>query len=237
MNKNLQIYYLGIKDAIPIGLGYFAVSFSFGLLAKNFGLTAFKSSLISLTNLTSAGQFAGIEIINKNSPYIEMAISQLIINSRYLLMSSYLSQKIAYNTALPKRLLMAFGITDEIYSLTISNPSKISPYYIYGAMSIAIPCWTLGTLTGVIASNALNPKVASSLNIALYGMLISAIIPSTKNNKIITGIITISMFTSFLLNIVPVVNNFSPGIKIIVLSLLITTFAAKLFPLKEYEDE
>ncbi|MDL2310346.1 AzlC family ABC transporter permease [Peptostreptococcaceae bacterium OttesenSCG-928-C18] len=237
MNENFQIYKLGARRAVPIALGYFAVSFTFGILARKYGLTPFESSLISLTNLTSAGQFAGIEIIRDKGPYIEMVISQLIINSRYLLMSSSLSQKIDYNTSIPKRLLMAFSTTDEIYSLGISYPKKLSPYYIYGAMSVSIPGWTLGTLFGATTGEILPSKIVSTLSIALYIMLITAIIPHTKNNKTIAGIISISMLSSLLFSIIPYLKNISSGVKIIVLSIVITGLAAYFFPLKEQLNE
>lgn len=237
MKDNKLIFKKGLKDGLPIMLGYFTVSFTFGIQARDIGLSVFDASLISLTNVTSAGQFAGIKIINSGSGYLEMAISQLIINSRYLLMSSSLSQRIDYRSSFIQRAIMAFGTTDEIYSLAISNPGVINPYYVYGMMAVAIPGWTLGTFFGVLSGNILSTRIISSLNIALYAMLISAIIPATRTNRTITFVIAISMLTSYIFTKLPYLKNLGSGVQIIIISILLTTIFALLFPLKEHKNE
>lgn len=237
MNNKKQIFSKGMKNGIPIMLGYFTVSFTFGIQARDIGLSLLDATLISLTNLTSAGQFAGIKMISARSSYIEMAISQFIINSRYLLMSSSLSQKIDPNSSFFERAGMAFGTTDEIYSLAISSSGVLSPYYVLGMMAVAIPGWTLGTFFGVILGNILSANVISALNIALYAMLISAIIPASRSNKIIGLVIFLSMITSYLFNSLPYLNNLSSGFQIIIISLLLTSVFAILFPIKENTNE
>lgn len=237
MSRNKTFFKMGMHNGIPIMLGYFTVSFTFGIQASHISLNAIDAALISLTNLTSAGQFAGLGIIAANSPFFEMAISQIIINSRYLLMSSSLSQKIEHDTSFIKRAVMAFGTTDEIYSLAVTSKQPLSPYYVYGMMAVAIPGWTLGTFFGVILGDILPSTLVSALNIALYAMLISAIIPATKNNKKIAVIITISMFVSFLFTVIPYLKELSSGIHIIIISIVLTSIFAIIFPLKEEGHE
>ena len=174
----------GIKVGIPIAMGYFAVSFTFGILAKQAGLNPFEALLMSVTNLTSAGQFAGLTLIATAAAIIEIAVAQLIINSRYFLMSFALSQKIDPKTPVIHRLLMAYGITDEVFGVSVTVPGKLSPYYAYGVMSVAVPGWALGTLFGVISGDILPPRLISALSIALFGMLLAVIIPPAKKSKV-----------------------------------------------------
>jgi predicted branched-subunit amino acid permease len=218
-------------------MGYFAVSFTFGILAKQAGLNWFEAVLMSVTNLTSAGQFAGITLIASAATMIEIAVTQLIINSRYFLMSFALSQKIDPNTSFFHRLTMAYGITDEIFGVSIAAPGKLSPYYAYGVMSAAVPGWALGTLFGVVSGNILPPRLMSALSIALFGMLIAVIIPPAKGNKILSGLIIISMVLSFAFAELPALASMSSGVKIIILTFLIAGIAAFIFPVKEHKHE
>ena len=144
------MYKKGLRDGIPIALGYFAVSFTLGIAAKKAGITAFQATLMSLTNSTSAGEFAAISAICAGSTYLEMAVMQAVINLRYLLMSCALSQKIDTKVGMLHRLIMGGGITDEIFGISVSVPDKLNPFYMYGAMSIAIPAWASGTCLGVV---------------------------------------------------------------------------------------
>ena len=161
MNRNESLQ-CGIIDGIPIGLGYFAVSFAFGMMAAAGGLHPLEATLISLTNLTSAGQFAGLEVILAGGSYMEMALTQAIINLRYLLMSFSLSQRLDRTEPFYYRYIVAFGITDEIFGISASQPGKVSAFYNFGAMLVAIPGWTLGTLAGAISGNLLPAFVLSA---------------------------------------------------------------------------
>ena len=223
----------GIKVGIPIAMGYFAVSFTFGILAKQAGLNPFEALLMSVTNLTSAGQFAGLTLIATAAAIIEIAVAQLIINSRYFLMSFALSQKIDPKTPVIHRLLMAYGITDEVFGVSITVPGKLSPYYAYGVMSVAVPGWALGTLFGVISGDILPPRLISALSIALFGMLLAVIIPPAKKSKVVAGLIVISMVLSLVFAILPILQSISSGLKIIILTILIAGIAAFVFPVKE----
>jgi predicted branched-subunit amino acid permease len=233
MNTNWKTWLNGMKNGIPIALGYFAVSFTFGILAKQSGLNPFEAVFMSVTNLTSAGQFAGLTLIASAATLAEVAITQLIINSRYFLMTFALSQKIHPDTPFFHRVTMAFGITDEVFGVSMAQPGRLSPYFTYGVVSIALPGWALGTLFGVISGNILPDRMISALSVALYGMLLAVIIPPAKENKVITGLIIVSMLTSFLFAELPFLQEISSGIKIILLTFLLAGLAAFLFPVKE----
>lgn len=226
----------GMTDGIPIALGYMAVSFTFGIMAKDAGLTAFQAALLSLTNLTSAGQFAGLGIIVASSSYLEMAFTQLVINLRYCLMSCALSQKLDLKAPFFHRFFIAYGNTDEIFGICSCREGKLDPFYCYGAISVASPGWAFGTFLGVLSGSILPARILSALGVALYGMFIAVIIPPAKTDKIIRGIVLASMAVSFVFTIIPVLNQISSGFRIILLTLLIAGTAALLFPIKSEED-
>ncbi|QBK24866.1 AzlC family ABC transporter permease [Ureibacillus thermophilus] len=235
MKTNVAAWKKGIKTGIPIALGYFAVSFSFGILCKQAALNPFEAVLMSATNLTSAGQFAGLSMITAMATIIEIAIAQLIINSRYLLMSFSLSQKISADTPIYHRLLMSYGITDELFGVSIAQPGKLNPYFMYGVMTVAVPGWSLGTLFGVISGNIFPARITSALSIALYGMLLAVIIPPAKHHKIVAGVIVISMLLSSIFAMIPALQTISSAVKIILISVVVAGCAAFFFPIKEEE--
>ncbi|MBO5231993.1 MAG: AzlC family ABC transporter permease [Clostridia bacterium] len=235
--SKIQYFKKGVKDGIPIFLGYLAVSFTFGIAAKNAGLSALEAVLMSATNLTSAGQFAALDIVAGALSYVEMAFTQLIINLRYCLMSSALSQKISQKMPFWHRFIMSFGVTDEIFGLSVNVKGKISPFYSYGIMSVAIPGWTFGTLLGIISGSLLPARVISALSVALYGMFIAVIIPPSRKSKIIAGIVIISMTLSFAFTKLPLLKEISSGFRIIILTIVIAGVAAYLFPVKDTENK
>lgn len=228
-----SIYLKGVKDGFPIFMGYLAVSFTFGIQARLQGLTTFQSGVLSWTNVTSAGQFAGLTSMATQAVLLEVVLTQFMINSRYMLMSSALSQKISPDTSFGKRALMAAGVTDEVFGLSIAYPRELPPIYTYGLMTSTIPGWVLGTVLGVISGTLLPESMLSALSIALYGMLIAVIIPPSKKDRLLKGIITLSMASSFLFSVLPIVKEISAGIRLIVLTLIITGAAAFFFPIKE----
>ena len=235
MNHKLA-FKQGLIDGIPIALGYIAVSFTFGILAKDAGLTNFQAVLLSLLNLTSAGQFAGLGIITASASYLEMVFTQLVINLRYCLMSCALSQKLDQHSPFFHRFFMAYGITDEIFGICSTKEGKLDPFYSYGAICVASPGWAFGTFLGVLSGSILPARVLSALGLALYGMFIAIIIPAAKTNKVIAVIILVSMVISFVFTLIPVLNLISSGFRIIILTLLIAGAAALLFPIP-VEDE
>ena len=225
----------GIKDGIPIGLGYLAVSFTFGMMSVSSGLSIWQAVLISLTNLTSAGQFAGLDIIVAGGSYWEMALTQLVINLRYCLMSFSLSQKMRRDEPWAHRYLVAFGITDEIFGVSASQEGKVSAFYNYGAMCMAIPGWTLGTLMGAISGSLLPDFIMSALGVAIYGMFLAVIIPPAKKNKVVLLVVVAAMAVSTLFAVVPGLNKVSSGFVIIITTLVTAGGAAYLCPVKEDE--
>ena len=226
----------GIQDGIPIGLGYFAVSFTFGMMAVSGGLTAWQAVLISLTNLTSAGQFAGLGIIVAGGSMWEMALTQLVINLRYCLMSFSLSQKLENNISTGHRLAVAFGVTDEIFGVSASQEGRLSPWYNYGVMSMAIPGWTLGTLVGAVLGNVLPRFLVSALNVAIYGMFLAVISPPAKKNKSVLGVVIGAMAISTVFAVVPVLNKVSSGFVIIITTLIVAGLAAHFSPIPEEKE-
>lgn len=223
----------GVKDSIPICLGYLAVSFTFGIMAKNANLSVWEAVLISATNVTSAGQFAGLSLITAGASYLEMAFTQLIINLRYCLMSCALSQKLSQSTPFFHRFFIAYGVTDEIFGISVSLKDKLHPFYSYGAISVAVPGWVMGTFLGIVSGNILPERVISALSVALYGMFIAIIIPPARGNKVLAGIVAISMAASLIFAIAPVLCQISSGFRIIILTIVIAGIAAALFPVTD----
>lgn len=220
----------GMRDGIPIALGYFAVSFTLGIACRNIGLSAFDSTLMSFTNLTSAGEFAALGIMAAGSSYWEMALSQLVINLRYMLMSCSLSQKMAPDTPMYHRLLVGYGVTDEIFGISVNVPGRLDPFYVYGAVSIASPAWALGTLFGVVLGNVLPARIVTALSVALYGMFIAIIVPPARKDRLLGMLILASMVLSWIFARVPLFDGISGGMKIIILTVLVSGVAAFLFP-------
>ncbi len=225
----------GVVSGIPIGLGYFAVSFSLGIIAKHANLTPLQGFIASFFNLASAGEYALFTAIQNAAGYLEIALITLTVNARYLLMSCALSQKFGEKTNFFHRFLIGFAITDEIFGVTIARPGKIKPAYNYGVMSVAVLLWSFGTYFGVIAGNALPERAVSALSVALYGMFIAIIIPPAKKNLAIRIIVPLSFALSGLCSVAPFLSRLSSGTKTIILTLLISAAAAVLKPVKDEE--
>lgn len=224
----------GMKDGIPIALGYFTVAVSLGIAARNAGITAIEGGIMSLTNMTSAGQFAGMTVIAAGSSYFVMALMELVINARYLLMSCSLSQRLDERLSIPKRLLLGLTVTDEIFGISIRiEGERLDPMYSFGAFCVACPGWTLGTVCGAVMGNVLPARIVSALSVALFGMLIAVFIPPTKKDKVVAGAVAVAMALSFLFTQLPLFLHISGGIKLILLTVLIAGAAAVLFPVKE----
>ena len=223
----------GVKDGIPIALGYFAVSFTLGITAKNAGLTALQAMLASFTLNASAGEFAGFTLIAAGASYLEVAIMESVANARYLLMSCALSQKLSEDTSLFHRFWTGFFITDEIFGVSSSRPGKLNPFYTYGTAAVAIPGWALGTCLGVVLGTALPARITRALSVALYGMFLAVIIPPAKKNKVIAGLVIAAMLCSSLFSYLPFLSGISTGMKVIILTILLSGAAAILFPVKE----
>ena len=216
----------GMRDGVPIGLGYLAVAFSLGIAARNAGLNAFQGFLVSLLNNASAGEYAGFTTIAADASYLEIAVVTLIANARYLLMSCSLSQKFAPGTPMRHRLLVGYDVTDELFGLAISCDGWLDPYYMYGAILVAAPSWAVGTALGVVVGNLLPARVVSALSVALFGMFLAIIIPPSKKNPVVLGCVCVSFAASWLCSVLPLTSGLSEGTRTILLTILIASAAA-----------
>ena len=227
----------GMRDGIPVGLGYLAVAFSLGIAARNAGLNAFQGFLVSLLNNASAGEYAGFTTIAADATYLEIAIVTLIANARYLLMSCSLSQKFAPGTPMRHRLLVGYDVTDELFGLAISCDGYLDPYYMYGAILVAAPSWAIGTALGVVLVNVFPARGVSALSAARYGMFLAIIIPPARKNKIVAVLVLLSFALSFACGYLPFVSTLSSGTRTIILTVVLSAGAALLFPVKDDEKE
>jgi predicted branched-subunit amino acid permease len=233
--NNKQSYLQGIRDGIPIALGYFAVGFTLGIAAKSMGMSAGGAGLMSFLMHASAGEFAVLTVIAGNSGYVAMVITMVVINLRYFLMSCAMSQKINPSTSLPKRLLLSYFVTDEIFGISSSVSGELNPCYPYGAATVASPGWVLGTILGAAVGNILPPSLSSALSVALYGMFLAVVIPASKANKAVAAVVLVSMVSSAAFTFLPYLAGISAGTRIIILTMVIAAVAAIIKPIKEEE--
>ncbi|SER44491.1 AzlC family ABC transporter permease [Lachnobacterium bovis] len=235
--KNENVYWLkkGLKDAIPIGLGYFAVAFSLGVMAKNAKLSLLEAGFMSLGMVASAGEFAALQLIISKAGIVEMILTTIIVNLRYFLMGASLSQKISEKTKIRHRFFMSYCITDEIFGISSAIEGKVNPFYTYGAALMSIPGWTLGTVLGCVFVDIVPPLIVTSLTVAIYGMFLAIIIPASKKNINIAICVFFSMIISFLSDYIPIVNKMSQGTKVIVITIVIASVAAMIRPIEEDE--
>ena len=224
-----------MTHGIPIALGYISVSFGFGIAAVRAGLSVAAAVGISASNLTSAGQAAGVEIIAAGGTLIELALSQLVINLRYSLMGLSLSQKLDDSFTLPHRLLASYGITDEIFAVAAAQPGKLKPSYMYGLILISALGWTGGTLLGAVAGQALPQMFTAAMGILLYGMFIAIIIPPSRKSKSVFGAVLIAALISLLFKFV--FTKISVGFAIIISASVAAAVMALIAPVPDDEEE
>ena len=223
----------GLKDGVPIGLGYLSVSFAFGIQAVSLGLSPLQALLISLTNLTSAGQLAGIGLIAEMAPLVEMALTQLTINLRYALMSLSLTQKLDSDMNFGRRAVFAFGNTDEIFAVASSQKGRLRHWYLYGLMIAPIVGWSLGTYLGSVAGTLLPEFVRTALGIAIYGMFLAVILPAARQEKAVAAVSVVAGVLSVLFHYVPGLNRISSGYAMIICALAAAGLGAVLFPVED----
>ena len=236
IESNKTWYRKGLTDGVPIALGYFAVSFTLGIAAKNAGFAPFQSMLTSMLINASAGEFAGFTLIAAGAGFLEVAVMEFIANARYLLMSCALSQKLPESATLGQRLLVGFYTTDEIFGASVSVPGKLDVWYTYGLATPAAPGWALGTLLGVVMGDILPVRVVSALSVALYGMFLAIFIPPARKNRVVFGLIAVSFAASYVLNTLPVFAAVSSSLRVIILTVALSLAAAVLFPVPEQEE-
>ena len=228
-------YTKGLRDGIPVGLGYLAVSFGFGITAVRAGLSVLQAAVISATNLTSAGQAAGVTVIAENGTLIEMALVQIVINIRYSLMALSLSQRLdsSFNTG--HRLIAAYGITDEIFALASMHPGRVAPGYMYGLITDGFMGWVAGTVLGAVAGDVLPPMVSNALGIMIYGMFVALIIPPSKKAKNV--LFTVATAAALSIGLKLLFPSLSAGFGVIIAGAVSAGAAALLFPVADDKEE
>ena len=231
----MQEYRAGMKAGMPVCIGYFSVSFGFGALAVSQGLSIWYAILISATNLTSAGQFAGLTVIAAGASILEMILTQLVINSRYALMSLALGQRFGPQVGTGKRLVAAFFNTDEVFALGMTRLGKLSTSYFVGAGTVAAIGWIGGTAMGAVAGSLLPQSVRTALGIMLYGMFIAIVVPQARQEKPLLLCMGLALVFSCLFTWVPVLDSVSAGIAIVICTVAAAAICAMLFPVEEKE--
>ena len=226
----------GLRDGIPIALGYFAVSFGFGIVAVKAGINVVQSVLTSLFNMTSAGQFAGIGIIAAGGTLLEMALTQFIINLRYALMSLSLSQKLDKSVTLWKRLVIAFANTDEIFAVAMNHNKDLTMSYMIGLQILPIIGWTGGTAVGAVANHILPSSVCTAFGVALYGMFVAIVIPKARKSKAVAIVAFVALALSCALYYIPALRKISTGIAVIICTVVAAVIGAVFFPITEKEE-
>ena len=226
----------GLRDGVPIGMGYFAVAFSLGIAARNAGLTPFQGFLASLLTSASAGEYAAFTTIAARAALIELALIVLVANARYLLMSCALTQRIAPDMPFAHRFFIGLHVTDEIFGVTISRPGYVDPFYCYGAMCTAIPPWAIATALGIALGNLLPLRAVSALSVALYGMFLAIIVPPARRDRVVAALVLGGFALSFACSHLPGVSSLSGGTRTIVLTVALSALASVLFPVKDEEE-
>lgn len=233
MHSSFDRYFDGVKKGLPIGLGYIPVSFTFGFIAVSGGLPAWIAVFISMSNLTSSGQFAGMNLILAGASYFEIAITTFIINIRYSLMSLSLSQKLVKKTSIPHRLLFSFGVTDEIFAVASMEKKQIDSTFMYGLITLPYIGWTLGTILGAFSTGILPDNLKGAMGIALYGMFIALIIPPSKHSRNVLVIVIISILITCIIKYLPLFSFISSGFRIIIASVIAAGIGTFIFPEEE----
>lgn len=231
MKKSL--FRTGLIDGIPIAAGYFAVSFSFGIAAAAAGIPAFEAIMISMTNLTSAGQFAAIGIISAGGSYFEMALTQLIINLRYALMGLSLSQKLDKSFTRLHSLVLGHAVTDEIFAVAMSRSKAIRPLYFLGLAALPYICWSAGTAAGALLGGLLPEPVASALSVSLYGMFIAIVVPAAKKSRAVLCVTALAVILSCIIYYTPALGFISSGFSVIICAVIASAAGAVFFPVEE----
>ena len=223
-------YACGLRYGLAIGVGYFSVSFTFGILAVNGGLSPLTAGLISLTNMTSAGQFAGLTVILAHGSLVELALTQLVINLRYALMSLSLSQRFGPAFTTWRRMIVAFANTDEIFAVAMGRAAPLTPRYMYGLASLPIVGWTSGTVAGAVAGAVLSPAVRSALGVALYSMFIAIVVPPMRRSRPVRLVAAAAAAASCILAWTPLSRVVGSGFAIVLSTLAAAAMGAWLFP-------
>ena len=233
---NTKEYRIGVQQGWPVGLGYFSVSFGFGAMASAQGIRALDAALISITNVTSAGQFAGLTLIVAAATLWEMVLTMLVINSRYALMSLALNQRMGERIGFFPRLLIAFTNTDEIFALAMARKEPLTIPFLLGLGLLPVIGWTGGTLMGALAGSVLPENIRAALGVMLYGMFIAIVVPPAKKEREILAAVVLALTFSCLFAWMPGLKTISAGLSIVFCTVAAAAICALLFPIRDEEE-
>lgn len=236
MTKTCNCFSQGIRDGLPICLGYLSVAFAFGIFSVEEGLKAWQALAISMTNVTSAGQLAGVPVMVLGLPIYEMILTQFVINLRYALMSISLSQKLDPGVRLLDRFVIAFLNTDEIFAVASGREGMVGRRYLYGLILTPFLGWSTGTFLGAIAGNILPQAVVTALGIAIYAMFIAIFIPPAKHNRAVLAVVLLSAGMSCLFHYLPLLQGVSSGLTIILCAVIASCVLAMIKPIPEEDS-
>lgn len=229
-------YLHGLELGIPVALGYFACSITLGIMASRLGLHPLAATLSSLLLNASAGEFAFFTVIMNGGSYLEMALMELVTNARYLLMSCAIGQKLDASVGIPGRLIIGFDLTDELFGNSIAEPRPLTlPFYL-GMMTLSVPGWAIGTLSGALLGNLLPPVAVTSLGMGLYGMFLATVVPAARRERVIFVGVVASMGMSLAFTLIPLLSSLSSGLRVIILTVLISSLLAWRFPLEPEQN-
>ena len=235
--RNRRMILRGLRDGLPIGLGYFAVAFSLGIIARNVGLSPFQGFVASFLNHASAGEYALYTQISAGAAMWELAGVILVTNIRYLLMSTALNQRILSETSTVRRMAAGFCITDEIFGLGIAFTGSLSILYLGTAFLLADLMWSAGTMIGIIVGNILPQNIINAMSVAIFGMFLAIIIPPSRKNRVVAGIVAVSFAGSFAMDRLVSTDAIPEGIRVILLTVTVAAAAAALFPVPEKTED
>ena len=223
-------FFQGFKAGLPISLGYFVVSFTVGIVARNIGFHPLQAGLMSFLMHASAGEFAALNVIATGGSYLTMVITSVVVNIRYVLMACSLSQRLAPQTPLYRRAALSYFVTDELFGLACTQPVPLSTSYYFGTAAAASPGWVLGTICGAAISAGLPPALTSALSVALYAMFIAVVVPASKAFRPVAFVVAASMAASFLCSVLPYVRQIDSNFRVITLTIVISAVAALVHP-------
>ena len=222
----------GARDAIPVGLGYLAASFSIGIACRDAGVNVLQGALISLTCVASAGEYAGLTVIAENSGLISIIAISIVANIRYLLMGCALAPRLDPKLSLPRRLAVGYALTDEIFGLEIAQRGYVDPFYYYGTVCTSVSLWVIGTVLGIVLGSLLPPALSGGFSVMLFGMFIAIIVPPAKENRVVAGVVILAMLLSFIASHLSFMTD---AMSVLLITVGLSAAAALLFPVKEEE--
>lgn len=236
-DERRRLFAKGAENGLPIGVGYFAVAFSLGIAARDYGFSPFQGFISSLFTYASAGQYMGFSLYAANAGLLQLLFLTAIVNIRYILMGFALNQRMPAGTPRRTRILVSSCITDEIFGVTITRPEVPSPWFTFGALVVAAPMWAAGTAVGISMGNILPARLVSALGVALFGMFIAVIIPPAKQDRAIGLAIIASFACSYAAANAPVISGLSEGRRLMILAIGISAVFAALFPRDPSSDD